>query len=585
MTRLVQFYGAELFEPDTYSKTNVDGLAQATLEGVGRLALIGEAEGGEPKTIIKLTNSDLVKQLFRSGALADMGVLGFRGGVDEDVPNGASEVYFYNVSRRTQSALSLSSFDAKSKDYGLHTNKLNMTVIADATDTEQSLAKFVTVEFEGESITSESLGLLEHIRLSYVGAEATCTAQIDALREKLTIDVAGTGHEYLFSSYKTINDLVSAIEADLGADIIITQPDSKSSFACADLDHQTVALDIKTNPRGLRASAYEFMNWVNDYTLVDVERKAGATGATIPTAIVKTYFAGATKTATANSDFQDGFNAFRHVNVNAIVPLISKEITIGTTDSSSVFAQAKAFATSVNSIAGRNETQVFLGSKINKSEIKTEASSMNYRGIQYCPQYINDIDVDGNLVDHPAYGMAVVMASTRLGSSIGTSLTGKSLPVNEVKQDSTWNPTDDMKELLLTGYLIARHDPESNVPYCIKDITTVVDSDNNGHTNGEVVESLMQYAFQCRRYLTARLRGKDKGNPARPDLGGITERDVKEFIADFSDFAINNKLIIAYDEKTIGVRFEGDVLYPKIGVQPREGINFTLLEINAVRLV
>lgn len=585
MTRIVQFYGQEIFEPDTYTKVNVDGLAQATIEGVGRLALIGEAEGADPKTIIKLTNPLLIKSIFRNGDLADMGKLGFRAGVDDDVQGGASEVYFYNVSKRTQSALDLGTFLGESKDFGLHTNKLNMTIVNDASDTEQSLARFVTVEFEGTSITSPSLGLLEHLRLDYVGAGATALAQVDAARTKLTITVGGTPVDFLFASFPVIGDLIAAIEAEYGVDMVVTQPNVKPSFACIDLDHQAVALDIKAAPLGLRASALEFLNWTNDNTLVDVERKAAAAGATIPDAFVKTYFAGATKTATTNTDFQDGFNAFRKVSINCLVPLITNQVTIGTADADSVFAQAKDFAANVNSIVGRNETQIYLGDKIAKSAVKDFAPKQNFRAINCCPQSCRDVDVDGTLKDFPAFAMAVVMAQNQLGSAIGTSLTGKTLAVNTISQDSSWNPQDDMKEFLLNGYLIAQHDPEDNVPYIIKGITSVVDNDNNGNTQIEVVESLMQYAYQIRRFLTAAIRGKDKGNPARPDLGGLTERDIKTFIETFSEFAIDNRIIIAFDPSSITARFEGDVLYPSVAVQPREGVNFTLMEIDAVRIV
>jgi len=585
MTRVVNFKGQELFEPDAYSTTDVDGLALPTLEGVGILGLVGEADGGKPGVIHKISAPSTIRSLFRSGDLANGCYLGFRAaGLDPEVLGAASEIYAINVKPNTQAIKDMGSFDAKSKDYGVHTNLINYEILADANDTEQSLAKFVFIKFENKEYNSDSLGLKEHIRLEYKGANGTCTAQVDAGRTKLTIEDA-TVHDFLFADYPTIGELALAIKAELGADIEVTKPNPYDGFKCSDLDHQTVALDIKTAPLGLRLSAFEFDTWVNTYSNIEVTRKAGATGATIPAATtVATYLAGAVAGVTTNTLFQDALNLLRNSHVNVTVPLISGEESVGTADADTVFAQVKAYLGLANSISGRNEVQAYVGNKILKSEISSKASSMNHRAAQYVPQWCTDLDVYGNQKVYPSWGMAVVYAAIQLGSPIGTSLTNKKIPVISVHQDPSLDPTTDMKQLLLNGYLISKHDDETNVPYIIKGITSVVDSDNNGNTQIEVVESLTQYAYQLRRYLKGRITGKDKGNPNRPDLGGITERDVKTFIEDFSDFAINQKVILAYDPKSISVNITADVVYPKVGVMPREGINFTLLEIEAVRL-
>ena len=55
-------------------------------------------------------------------------------------------------------------------------------------------------------------------------------------------------------------------------------------------------------------------------------------------------------------------------------------------------------------------------------------------------------------------------------------------------------------------------------------------------------------------------------------------------IEGFSDFAIDERIIITYLPKTIEAQIIADAVYPKVKVQPREGINFTLLSIEAVRV-
>lgn len=586
MTRLVNFEGQELFEPDLYSTTDVNGLAIPTLEGIGILGLIGESDGGKPAVIHKITDPATIRKLFRKGDLADGCYLGFRAaGLDPEVNGAASEIYAINVKPNTQAIKDMGTFDGKSKDYGIHTNLINYEMTADANDTEQSLAKFVFVYFENKEFKSDSLGLKEHIRLEYKGSDLSCTAQIDAGRTKLTINSSSKSRDFLFADYSTIGELAGAIESEFGADIEVTKPSPYDGFKCVNLDHQATALDIKANARGLRASAFEFSEWVNTYSPIEVIRKAGAPGATIPDATsVKTFLAGATSGTTTNTLFQDALNLLRLSHVNVTVPLLSSQEAVGTADVDTVFAQIKAYLGLANSITGRNEVQAYVGSKVLKSEVTSKASSMNHRAAQYCPQWITDLDVFGNQRVYPSWGMAVVCAAIQLGSPVGTSLTYKKLPVISIHQDISWNPSEDMKQFLLNGYLISKHDDETNVPYIIKGITSVVDSDNNGNTQIEVVESLMQYAYQLRRHLKSRLMGKDKGNPNRPDLGGITTRDVKTFIEDFSDFAIDEKVILAYDPKSISVTITADMVYPKVSVQPREGINFVLLSIDAVRL-
>ena len=104
MTRFVTFNGQTQFKPGGLTSINANALTPIGLSASGIVALIGEAEGGEPNTVITVDDPALAEQLFRSGAIPDAIRIAFDPSNDPRIPGGAFRVLAYKTNQSTQAA-------------------------------------------------------------------------------------------------------------------------------------------------------------------------------------------------------------------------------------------------------------------------------------------------------------------------------------------------------------------------------------------------------------------------------------------------------------------------------------------------
>lgn len=135
-------------------------------QGVRRVALVGEAEGGVPVTVLEsgapavrvASSPGGVASLFRAGALRLAGLLSFRASRDENVPNAPAEVLFCKVNPATQAQAILAS-DAgdalviKSRDYAEFSNRITIDLQAGTTRGFKAV-----VRLEAQSETLDDIG-------------------------------------------------------------------------------------------------------------------------------------------------------------------------------------------------------------------------------------------------------------------------------------------------------------------------------------------------------------------------------------------------------------------------------------------
>lgn len=104
MTMKVLFNGAVLVKPGGATKVDASLFASAGLAGVGVVALIGEADGGEPDSVQIFTTPEKAREVFRSGPLADTAKLAFQPANDARVPGGAQRLVCIKVNQSTPSS-------------------------------------------------------------------------------------------------------------------------------------------------------------------------------------------------------------------------------------------------------------------------------------------------------------------------------------------------------------------------------------------------------------------------------------------------------------------------------------------------
>ena len=155
--------------PGSYSEVDASGLASVGLGASGIVALIGEAEGGQPAIVQNVSNPGKIGKIFRSGDLLEGGTMLFDPSKDPDIPGGAQEVKFVKVNPATQSTLVLSEAGGSdtaitftSRDYGAFTEKISVD-ISDGTDagTRAIQIAFDSVTEKFDNIGSEGVATIQ----------------------------------------------------------------------------------------------------------------------------------------------------------------------------------------------------------------------------------------------------------------------------------------------------------------------------------------------------------------------------------------------------------------------------------------
>lgn len=115
MSRSVTFNGITRFKPGGITKVNAEALNQVLLSANSIVALIGEAEGGEPGAsagLVTLSDPSRATATYRSGALTNAIRLAFQSSGDPDILAGASQVLVWKTNNSTQASLSLPAANA-----------------------------------------------------------------------------------------------------------------------------------------------------------------------------------------------------------------------------------------------------------------------------------------------------------------------------------------------------------------------------------------------------------------------------------------------------------------------------------------
>jgi hypothetical protein len=107
MTQRVLFNGVVLVRPGGATKIDASAFEGVSIAGIGVVALVGEADAGEPNVINIFSNAGAMKKYFRSGPLANMSGLAFRATGDPRIGAGASSVVAIKVNQAVAATATL----------------------------------------------------------------------------------------------------------------------------------------------------------------------------------------------------------------------------------------------------------------------------------------------------------------------------------------------------------------------------------------------------------------------------------------------------------------------------------------------
>jgi hypothetical protein len=193
MASTIFFNGRVTSIPGSYSQVDTSGLASVGLGAAGIVAVIGEAEGGEPQKVESVSNPAKTSRLYRDGDLREAGNIVFDPSKDPNIQAGAQTVKYVKVNPATQSLATLvddvaaDSIDLTSRDYGLFTTRINVD-IADGTN----IGKSIVVVFDATTETFDDVGGLSLLTLTYTPGANGATTMTAALDNDVDTEAAWT---------------------------------------------------------------------------------------------------------------------------------------------------------------------------------------------------------------------------------------------------------------------------------------------------------------------------------------------------------------------------------------------------------
>lgn len=177
MATSIFFDGKTTAVPGVYTKVDASGLDAVGVGATGVVALIGTGEGGRPvddgstkmtaDDLLRFSNPQAVRDVFRSGDLREAGSMSFAPSTDADIPGGAQQLICLKVNPSTQGSLAIADIDGgtaltiKSKDYGAFTDEINIKIVDATANSESIYAKTVTVSDASTTETFSEVGQIE----------------------------------------------------------------------------------------------------------------------------------------------------------------------------------------------------------------------------------------------------------------------------------------------------------------------------------------------------------------------------------------------------------------------------------------
>lgn len=588
MAITVNFNGASIRKPGVYSRTQVNLSGGFPLAPTGVVAIVGEADGGAPGSaagVQTYTSEDIssLVSTYKSGPIVDAARALVAPARDNRVPNGASQIRIWKTNASLQASLNLSNgtttlFALKTRNYGEDENLVNVTVAAGAINVN---ARIITVN-KGDltEVLSENAREAQLV-ITYTGAAtaAVLTIQSGALvvttsspnvpADDLNIPLAG----------KTIRQLVDLIDAHASYTCTTTAVSAKYK-AAVDLDPVSTPTSVLV-ALTLYAQQKELLDIINgESSLISATRVTNVQGSI--SVLAKTFMSGAVKGASANSNFQAGFDAMLAVRVNTVVPLISQDAsalaTLGKTDPASTFTvdavnlQCVTHCLTASNTKNRSERNCYVSVKRSFANSQTAARTLAEARASMLFQDVQILGSDGNLKVEDPWAAACMVAGVQSGTPVGTPPTFKFINVNAISHQD-YNAKTQV-DLAIDAGLVPLEQVDSGGFRIVVGNTTYGRDANFVFNRVSVIEAADNVAYNLRQQLEAIFIGEK----ARTGSADAIRNTIIAIMATFlrEEITVGDDTNDNLGWKDLTVTLNGNIASVDITITPVQGIDFIL---------
>jgi len=591
MSIRVPFNGASLAKPGSYSKTTVNLSGGFPLAATGVIAIVGEALGGAPGSsdgVQTFTSEDIASLIakYKSGPIVDAARLLVAPARDNRVPNGASMIRVWKTNASTKAskilnnAAAASLFTVSSLNYGEDENLINITV----SNGSSANNKVLTIKKNGVTETLSENAYDAVLQLQYSGADASCSLTIQNVAgvKTLVASTSSTPADNLSIPLagKSVQDLVDIVDSNASYAASTSFRNAKSVSA-ASLDFISTALDIKASAKTLRRAQQELLDIVASQSqLISMSQSANAEG--LPANVGPVFLAGAVRGASANSNFQAGFDALLAVRCNEVVPLVSQDasalISSGDTDPASSFTidavnlQALTHCITASNTKNRSERNCYVSKKASFAAAQAAAQALNHERASMLFQDVQVLGADGNLKLVDPWAAACMVAGIQAGTEVGTPATFKFVNANAIKHQD-YNSKTQVDLAIDAGLLPLEEADSGGFRVVVHNTTYGIDA-NFVWNRVSVVEAADYVAYNLRQQLEAIFIGNKAATG--------TAQSIKNTIISIMDSFLRANIIVGDDTnknlgfKDLNVVLNGNTAYVDVTITPVQGVDFIL---------
>jgi len=469
--RGIYFNGRGIVQPGAYAKINAASMVPNRPGAQNTVGVIGEASGGEPRTVLSFTSPVEARSVLRGGTLLDLIELMFSAGPDSAGPQRVEAYRVDNNSAAAPAVQAVATLDAKltitARDYGDWTNLLSVAV---APGTAAGKKILIRNQDTNQIETGDDLG--PAFTIQYTGTGSACTMDIagavGAATTLTTTATAGLPTDDLsidLTQFPTLQTLVDHIN---GQTVYTCTADGDALLPTTGLD-LVAAQDVKTAPYAAQAALESIIHWMDQESQFVTATRIGVM---VDAPLDQDYQAltgGTNGGVPAVADWQTAIDAFSTVHINFLLP--------GSSDAA-VHQMALSHVETMSSVTERKPRMLFCGGAAGETPaqaisrgqaLASKIAVLAYPGVQRRNLMTGSLDTLS-----PVYH-AALLCGLAAGMPPEEPITWKTLRVEGMEKDLTLSESND---LLRHGISHSRYFQDRGVHRVVAGLTTWISDDN-----------------------------------------------------------------------------------------------------------
>lgn len=440
-------------------------------------------------------------------------------------------------------------------------------------------SRVFTVKKETLEEISEELGGLKQINVKYVGAGTIAQLDIKEISGELKLQTTVTGamgedldillQDSEGTNQLTLQGLVDLIDSNAAYEASVTGDNPARNANELDFYDEILINHVGAD---LYADTFDILDYFNvRSTLVEATAIDNVFGS-VETFSDAKFFSGGSDGSALNSDFSNGFEAFKEERINHVVPLISEDKGALTIDS--INALADNHAKWGWSTLGKSERNAYVSKKTSKDGLKDAARALNSGFTSITGQQVRVLDRLGNLKWLDPWALACVFAGLDAGSGVGEPITFKFININNLRvEDNSWNPRRDFAEMIDAGVLFAEP-VDSGGFRCVVGNTTYGIDQSFVFNRISVVEASGFVAYDLRLNLELAFTGTKARTGTAEAVANFIKARMSVYLAE--EIIVGDDLNEGIGYKNLRVQIEGNTATINISITPVQGIDFIL---------